>query len=102
MNMVGSIKKLKLLSGETLINVPADRPTLVALGFEEFQADELCNEAEKNANLEGVMLARRTLYLTEADPLFLEWQYDETPEKEKAWRDKVAEIKASYPLPDRI
>jgi hypothetical protein len=40
--------------------------------------------------------------VTEADPLFLEWQYDETPEKEKAWRDKVAEIKALYPLPDRI
>lgn len=100
--MVGSIKKLKLLSGETLINVPADRPTLVALGFDELQADQMCNEAENHARLESVLLARRTLYVTEADPLFLEWQYDETPEKEKAWRDKVAEIKASYPLPERI
>lgn len=99
--MVTSIKKLKLASGETLINVPADRSTLVALGLSEIRADELCVEAENSAKLDGVISARRTLYLTEADPLFLEWQYDETPEKEKAWRDKVAEIKALYPLPDR-
>ncbi|MGE1154956.1 hypothetical protein [Pseudomonas kitaguniensis] len=99
--MVGSIKKLLLASGETLINVPADRPTLVALGFDADRADELCNEAENSARLEGVIAARRTFYMTEADPLFLEWQYDETPEKEKAWRDKVAEIKALYPLPER-
>ncbi|MBA1429582.1 hypothetical protein IFT37_02135 [Pseudomonas fluorescens] len=99
--MVRVIKKLKLASGETLINVPADRPTLIALGFDEIRADELCLEAENSAKLESVISARRTLYVTEADPLFLEWQYDETPEKEKAWRDKVAEIKALYPLPDR-
>lgn len=100
--MITTIKKLKLASGETLINVPADRPTLVALGLDVISADQLCIEAENSAKLEGVISARRTLYLTEADPLFLEWQYDETPEKEKAWRDKVAEIKASYPLPERI
>lgn len=43
--------------------------------------------------------ARRSAYINESDPLFLEWQYDQTPEKEQAWRDKVAEIKARYPLP---
>ncbi|HGK6498956.1 TPA: hypothetical protein ACJ5BH_005716 [Pseudomonas aeruginosa] len=43
--------------------------------------------------------ARRVAYAAESDPLFLEWQYDQTPESEKAWRDKVAEIKARYPLP---
>ncbi|NCE87584.1 hypothetical protein [Pseudomonas sp. Q1] len=100
--MVGSIKKLLLASGETLINVPADRPTLVALGLDETRAEELCQQAENSAKLDVVISARRTLYETEADPLFLEWQYDETPEKEKAWRDKVAEIKALYPLPERI
>ncbi|MFC6297685.1 hypothetical protein [Pseudomonas spelaei] len=99
--MAGSIKKLLLESGEILINVPADRPTLIALGFNETRANELCEEAENATKLEGIIAARRTLYVTQADPLFLEWQYDETQEKEKAWRDKVAEIKARYPLPDR-
>ncbi|AZE59635.1 MULTISPECIES: hypothetical protein [Pseudomonas] len=99
--MAGYIKKLLLPSGETLINVPADRPTLMALGFDEVRADELVMQTESSAKLESVISARRTLYVAEADPLFLEWQYDETPEKEKAWRDKVAEIKALYPLPDR-
>ena len=99
--MVGSIKKLLLASGETLINVPADRLILKALGFDEVLVDQLVNEAEDSAELERVISARRTLYMTAADPLFLEWQYDETPENEKAWRDKVAEIKALYPLPDR-
>ncbi|WPO44699.1 hypothetical protein [Pseudomonas sp. S1Bt23] len=99
--MTDYINKLVTASGETLINVPADRPTLVALGFSELRADEICLEAERATILENVLTARRALYTTEADPLFLEWQYDETPEKEKAWRDKVAQIKALYPLPDR-
>jgi len=99
--MVGSIKKLLLASGETLINVPADRLVLKALGFDEVLVDQLVNETEEYAKLERVISARRTLYMTEADPLFLEWQYDETPVKEKAWRDKVTQIKALYPLPNR-
>jgi hypothetical protein len=42
---------------------------------------------------------RSAAYGTESDSLYLEWQYDKTPEKEQVWRDKVAEIKARYPLP---
>lgn len=99
--MVGYISKLVLPSGEELINVPADRDTLAALGFAAARADEICVDAERVALLESVVAVRRALYVSEADPLFLEWQYDETPEKEKAWRDKVAEIKALYRLPDR-
>lgn len=99
--MAGYIKKLLIPSGEELINVPAERETLAALGISAARADELCIEAERLANLEGLVAARRALYVAEADPLFLEWQYDETPEKEKIWRDKVAEIKALYPLPAR-
>lgn len=48
---------------------------------------------------QDVIENRRRAYDVESDPLFLEWQYDQTPEKEQAWRDKVAEIKARYPLP---
>lgn len=43
--------------------------------------------------------ARRAAYVAESDPLYMEWQYDQTPESEQAWRDKVAEIKARHPLP---
>lgn len=100
--MAGSIKTLQLDSGEVLINVPADRPTLISLGFSETRADELCEDAVRTDTLESMVVARRVLYEVQADPLFLEWQYDETPEKEKAWRNKVAEIKALYPLPGRI
>lgn len=42
---------------------------------------------------------RSAAYGVESDSLYLEWQYDQTPEKEQVWRDKVAEIKARYPLP---
>jgi|SRR5450830_310980 hypothetical protein len=100
--MTISIKSVVTPSGEQLINVPADPEILKNLGFSPEQAAELCADAAKTIQLENSIVARRTLYVTEADPLFLEWQYDETPEKEKAWRDKVAEIKALYPLPDRI
>lgn len=43
--------------------------------------------------------SRRASYAAESDPLYMEWQYDGTPEAETAWRAKVAEIKARYPLP---
>ncbi|KPA99298.1 hypothetical protein [Pseudomonas asplenii] len=99
--MSGIINKLQVASGETLINVPADRSTLMALGINAERADELCLENERAQQLESLVAARRALYVSEADPLFLEWQYDQNPKKEKAWRDKVAEIKALYPLPDR-
>lgn len=49
---------------------------------------------------QDVIENRRSAYDAESDPLFLEWQYDQTSEKEQAWRDKVAEIKARYPLPN--
>lgn len=99
--MATSISKLTLLNGEELINVPGDISVLVSLGFAEERAKELIATAQKEADLAFQVAARRAAYVAEADPLFLEWQYDETPEKEKAWRDKVAEIKALYPLPER-
>lgn len=49
--------------------------------------------------LDDVHALRQVAYRAESDPLFLEWQYDQTPESEQVWRDKVAEIKARYPLP---
>lgn len=46
----------------------------------------------------GQLARRQRAYEVESDPLFLEWQYDKTPEAETRWRDKVAEIKARYPV----
>ncbi|MCF2856454.1 hypothetical protein L1286_03140 [Pseudoalteromonas sp. SMS1] len=43
--------------------------------------------------------ARRTAYIVESDPLFMEWQYDQTESSKQAWLDKVAEIKARFPFP---
>ncbi|WP_394179615.1 hypothetical protein [Marinomonas posidonica] len=42
---------------------------------------------------------RASAYKAESDPLYMEWQYDQTDEAEQKWRDKVTEIKARYPLP---
>lgn len=49
-------------------------------------------------NCAGRLAARQRAYEAESDPLFLEWQYDKTPEAEARWLDKVAEIKARYPV----
>jgi hypothetical protein len=46
----------------------------------------------------GQLAARQRAYEAESDPLFLEWQYDKAPEAETRWLDKVAEIKARYPV----
>lgn len=55
--------------------------------------------AQRDYELGNGQLVRRQLaYVAESDPLFLEWQYDLTPEAEQRWRDKVAEIKARYPV----
>lgn len=45
---------------------------------------------------------RTAAYKAESDPLYMEWQYDKTPESEKSWRDQVAEIKQRYPFPESI
>ena len=54
--------------------------------------------AEQKATSEQMLLSRQIAYKTESDPLYMEWQFDQTLESEQAWRDKVAEIKTRYPL----
>ncbi len=60
---------------------------------------EIILKAQSAQALSDIQDARQLAYKDESDPLFLEWQYDQTQEKETSWRDKVAEIKARYPLP---
>ncbi|MGR5061967.1 hypothetical protein [Photobacterium sp. DNB22_13_2] len=64
---------------------------------ERIEADMV--EASRAEQLRIILSKRYKAYLSESDPLYMEWQYDQTSEKEQAWRDKVAEIKARYPLP---
>ncbi|ODB41068.1 hypothetical protein BB427_11290 [Pseudoalteromonas sp. BMB] len=60
---------------------------------------ESINDIEIIYTLDEVMTLRSQAYAAESDPLYLSWQYDQTPEAEQAWRDKVAEIKQRYPKP---
>jgi hypothetical protein len=46
-----------------------------------------------------VLQIRKGRYSKEADPLYMEWQFDQTEEAFNLWRAKVAEIKASHPIP---
>ncbi|MNJ56777.1 hypothetical protein D3C77_523410 [compost metagenome] len=68
---------------------------LLSMGVDEGTV----NAALSAQLLEDAQVARRAAYAAESDPLYLEWQYDQTAESEQAWRDKVTEIKARYPLP---
>lgn len=72
---------------------------LIALGYSDADATALIKNAIAEHELNTVLQQRQHAYKTESDPLFLVWQYDQTPEAEQAWRDKVAEIKQRYPKP---
>lgn len=71
---------------------------LIEMGVSEDQVELEIKKQE----LARTYIKRLDLYKQESDPLYMEWQYDKTPESEKAWRDKVAEIKQSFPLPEAI
>ena len=63
--------------------------------------DAVINQAQQEAMYDSLVAERRQAYALESDPIYSEWQYDKTAEKEQQWRDKVAEIKARYPLPPK-
>ena len=44
---------------------------------------------------------RQTAYQAESDPLFFSYQRSEDGVTKQAWLDKVAEIKARYPYPEK-
>lgn len=67
----------------------------------KFSADEM-SKIIYDAEMLIVSQQRKLAYQKEADPLYLEWQYDQTPEKEQIWRDKVEDIKHRFPLPEAL
>lgn len=58
------------------------------------------NEALIQVKRNDILTVRKTLYKAESDPLFMESKFDSTAESHQKWQDKVAEIKARYPLPE--
>ncbi|WP_417536836.1 hypothetical protein [Methylophaga sp.] len=62
-----------------------EEPPEPELTFEELMSSALANRA--------------AAYKAESDPLYIEWQYDQSEEGEALWRAKVLEIKERYPLP---
>ncbi|MGI2137913.1 hypothetical protein [Shewanella baltica] len=54
--------------------------------------------AQRDFELSQNIEKRKAAYREESDPLYMEWQYDQTPESEQHWRDKVVEIKQRYPV----
>ena len=84
-----------LYDGETHDNY--DPAFMVGLGMNDDTIASVIAQHDYEQGA-GQLAARQRAYETESDPLFLEWQYDKTPEAEARWRDKVAEIKARYPV----
>lgn len=67
------------------------------LGLDQDTIDSILAQKQYE---EGLWITKRAkAYKEESDALFIEWQYDGAAESEKAWRDKVAEIKARFPAP---
>lgn len=66
------------------------------IGMNDEQIELVLNQQqfELSQNVEK----REAAYKRESDPLYMEAQFDGTPESLQVWRDKVTEIKARYPL----
>ena len=68
------------------------------IGMDKEQIESVLNQKEFER---GQWIEKRTAaYREEADPLYIEWQYDQEPAQEQTWRDKVAEIKQRFPKPE--
>lgn len=90
---VGSFEAQDVPHGYYLVDGPYEKGGQIVSNVSEI-ADEVAANA-----LNAVLNQRKEAYRVESDPLYIEWQYDKSEEKEQVWRGKVAEIKERYPLP---
>jgi len=93
--MIAFSEKFRLQHGLNAGAVASVEHLMKYDGLTESQAQNIVDLYEYELLLEQ----RQKAYQREADPLFIEWQFDQTPEAEQAWRAKVEEIKARYPKP---
>lgn len=84
-----------LYDGETYDNY--DPAFMAKLGMSGEAIESVIRQAEYEKG-DGQIEKRKRAYVIESDPLLAEWMFDQTPAAEQAWRDKVAEIKARYPV----
>ena len=66
-----------------------------SLGMTKEQVDSVLQQ--KHFEEAQNIVKRKEAYRLESDPLFMEWQFDQSSEKRQEWLDKVSEIKARYP-----
>lgn len=64
------------------------------LGMNTEQIESVLSQYQFEAS--KVAKQRQEAYRNESDPLFMEWQFDQTEAAEQAWRAKVTEIKARF------
>ncbi len=85
-----------IYKGESYGNTSAEY--MQSLGMNTEQIESVLNQQqfELSQNVEK----REAAYKRESDPLYMEAQFDGTPESLQKWQDKVAEIKTRYPLHD--
>lgn len=74
-------------------NISADY--MQGLGLDQDAIDSVLAQKQYEESLWSSK--RAAAYKEESDDLFIEWQYDGTAEAEKAWRDKVDDIKSRFP-----
>ncbi|MAD74995.1 MAG: hypothetical protein CML20_09430 [Rheinheimera sp.] len=84
-----------IYKGVSHTNTSADH--MHELGMSGEQVESVLRQ--KKFGLSQHAAKREAAYKRESDPLYMEAQFDGTPESLAMWRDKVAEIKARYPLP---
>lgn len=82
---------------KSLTHTDTSEEFMQSLGMNAEQIDSVFRQQEYELN-DGAASKRKAAYINESDPLFIEWQFDKAPESERAWRDKVLEIKARHPI----
>lgn len=68
---------------------------------EEIADREAYEAAEYDRLYLEVEQARQGAYQSESDPIFFTYQRNEDGATKQQWLDKVAEIKARYPYPEK-
>lgn len=67
-----------------------------SLGMNDEQIESVLRQRDFEES--QITRLRRKAYEKRSDPLFMEWQFDKTPEAEKAWRDEVIRVKSDFPM----
>lgn len=74
---------------------------LVPLTDEEITLREDWEAGTYDREVAQVERARQLAYAEESDPLFFKYQRNEDGVTKQAWLDKIEEIRARYPLPEK-